>query len=370
MAAPGNTTSLYCRAASSNNLTIIMIKTYFPSETQFISQCNKRQSLFTKFDSILDSMKPIIFAFLLLTFTDLAYAQSLTPPFRYYIITDFKSMSNPADSFYYSKDYRSAVKEYQKISATSDPQVDVMFNIAGCYSLIENLDCAFSILDKLIQLKFLNIIYLEHCADLNNLKSDRRWGNIIKECKRNLTEFEKDKNIKLPNVRLKLLLLEEYDQFTDRIQFIKRSYDAYPDISMDYIQTEKAIIYKKGFSTLKDLTKKYGVLGKSKVGEDGAEAYWLITQHADYDLTSQQRILKLMESATNYGEFKKEQIAYLTDRILKGQNKHQLYGTQFWMNPDTKNWELYPIQDPEKVDERRISMGLSPLDQYINNRIK
>ncbi len=255
------------------------------------------------------------------------------------------------------------------MSAT-DPQADIMFNLAGCYSLIDNRDSAFSVLDRLIQMKFLNITYLEHCTDLNNLKSDRRWSNIVKDCKMNLAEFEKDKNIKLPKVRLTLLLLEEFDQFTDRIQFIKRSYNAYPEISMDYIQNEKTIIYKKGFSTLKDLTEKYGVLGKSKVGEDGANAYWLITQHADYDLSSQMWILNLMESATNDGEFKKEQIAYLTDRILKGQNKPQLYGTQFWMNPDTKNWEIYPIQDPEKADERRISMGLSPLDQYINNRIK
>ncbi len=59
-------------------------------------------------------MKPLIFAFLLLTYADLMHGQSLTPPFRYYIITDIKSMSNPADSCYYSKDYQSAVKEYQK----------------------------------------------------------------------------------------------------------------------------------------------------------------------------------------------------------------------------------------------------------------
>lgn len=56
------------------------------------------------------------------------------------------------------------------------------------------------------------------------------------------------------------------------------------------------------------------------------------------------------------GEVDPAHIAYLEDRVLMRNNKPQIYGTQFQgMGQDM---HVYPIQDPDRVDERRASVGL------------
>ena len=47
-------------------------------------------------------------------------------------------------------------------------------------------------------------------------------------------------------------------------------------------------------------------------------------------------------------------VAYLTDRILWGEHRPQIYGTQ---------WNV-PIADAAHVNERRASVGLGPLAAY------
>ena len=46
-------------------------------------------------------------------------------------------------------------------------------------------------------------------------------------------------------------------------------------------------------------------------------------------------------------------------------NHHQIYGTQFQLNPDF-TYSLYPIDDIEGVNARREEVGLEPLDMEEN----
>ena len=68
--------------------------------------------------------------------------------------------------------------------------------------------------------------------------------------------------------------------------------------------------------------------GKSLVGEDGAQAAWLLAQHADRDPAFQRRCLDLLTAAVERGEATAVQQAYLTDRVLLHEGKPQEYGTQ------------------------------------------
>jgi hypothetical protein len=119
---------------------------------------------------------------------------------------------------------------------------------------------------------------------------------------------------------------------------------------------------RKNTTRLKGIVDKHGWPGKSLVGEDGANAAWLLVQHADRDSDFQKRCLRLLKDAVRNGEASASDLAYLTDRVLVADKKKQLYGTQFTM----KNGELvpHPIEDEEHIDQRRKHVGLGPLAEY------
>ncbi len=107
---------------------------------------------------------------------------------------------------------------------------------------------------------------------------------------------------------------------------------------------------------------KYGWPGKSLVGKDGANAAWLLVQHADRDPAFQKRCLDLMKEAARKGEVSGQELAYLTDRVRVAQGEKQLYGTQF----HTVDGRLVPqpIEDEPNVDKRRKEIGLSTMAEY------
>jgi hypothetical protein len=112
---------------------------------------------------------------------------------------------------------------------------------------------------------------------------------------------------------------------------------------------------------LKEIVKEHGWPGKTLVGADGANAAWLLVQHSDADVAFQKECLALMEAAGD-GEVSRQDVAYLTDRVLVNEKKKQRYGTQMGMN-----FEPQPIEDPENVDKRRAEIGLPPLAEYVND---
>ncbi|MDQ4122725.1 MAG: hypothetical protein M3209_14905 [Acidobacteriota bacterium] len=117
-------------------------------------------------------------------------------------------------------------------------------------------------------------------------------------------------------------------------------------------------VHLKNAVRLEEMLAKYGWLGKSLVGEDGAEAAWLIIQHAISCPRLQKKALPILREKIEKGEAPAWQAAYLEDRILIFEGKPQIYGTQFDWDKQGKMSPL-PIFEPEKIDERRISVNLS-----------
>jgi hypothetical protein len=54
---------------------------------------------------------------------------------------------------------------------------------------------------------------------------------------------------------------------------------------------------------------KHGWPGKSLVGADGAQAAWLLVQHADLDREFQRQCLPLLKEAAEKGEASKQNLA-------------------------------------------------------------
>ncbi len=101
--------------------------------------------------------------------------------------------------------------------------------------------------------------------------------------------------------------------------------------------------------------------GRRLVGEDGAEAAWLIAQLGDLGL--QRRALEHLELAVEAGDVPAAHYACLHDRVRMATGRPQVYGSQLITGDDgaVRPW---PIEDPERVDERRSRVGLPPLAEH------
>lgn len=113
---------------------------------------------------------------------------------------------------------------------------------------------------------------------------------------------------------------------------------------------------------MKEIVATYGWPGKTLVGVDGAQAAWLLVQHADADPDFQKHCLTLMLEGVKRGEVSPEHLAYLTDRVRVADKQEQLYGTQF--RSINGKMEPYPIEDEANLDDRRRKAGLLPMSEY------
>jgi len=55
----------------------------------------------------------------------------------------------------------------------------------------------------------------------------------------------------------------------------------------------------------------------------------------------------------------------LEDRIQMRNDKPQTYGSQVLTDPETGEYKVYEIREPEYVDQRRAEVGLGPLADYL-----
>ena len=107
-----------------------------------------------------------------------------------------------------------------------------------------------------------------------------------------------------------------------------------------------------------------GWRGRSIAGLDGADAAFVLIQHADADTAFQARALPLLDRAYREGEATGQQLALLTDRVATARGAPQLYGTQADLVAGRAVPK--PIRDPAYVDARRATVGLPPLREYLH----
>lgn len=131
-------------------------------------------------------------------------------------------------------------------------------------------------------------------------------------------------------------------------------------LSTDGYHPRMAAVHDRHAERLSAIIEEHGWPGRSLVGRDGAEAAWLILQHAIAQPDLMRSALPLLRRSAERDEADPAHGAHLEDRIAFFENRPQRYGTQFdWDN----DGELvpWPIEDPEAVDERRAEVGLPPL---------
>ena len=99
------------------------------------------------------------------------------------------------------------------------------------------------------------------------------------------------------------------------------------------------------------------------VGQDGADAAWLIVQHAP-DVAVMKRFLALIDRHSATGSIPRRHFAYLHDSVAMLEGRPQLFGTQFRCDHADGRVVPYPFQDPVNIDALREAVGLYPIDLY------
>lgn len=109
----------------------------------------------------------------------------------------------------------------------------------------------------------------------------------------------------------------------------------------------------------------------SNLSNKANQAIWIVIDHSN--LAFQRKYLYLVKEKAEECILEKADYAILNDRVLMGEGKPQIYGTQIRMNATivddeiTMQFFLWPVENPIVLDSLRNTMGLSPIKEYLQN---
>lgn len=122
-------------------------------------------------------------------------------------------------------------------------------------------------------------------------------------------------------------------------------------------------VHRRNAARLREIIHSFGWPGEDIAGKDGAEAAWLIAQHAVGEPEYQRSALALLRTAASEGRAPAWHGAYLEDRIAMQEGRPQRYGTQWLDDPADGRIRPWQLADPEHVNDLRAAVGLRPLAQ-------
>lgn len=294
-------------------------------------------------------MKATLTTILLLLFS-LSFAQN------------YKSLVSEADALYKNKDYKKSVEKYTEAFKIEQKSGSDFYNAACSAALLGKKNVAFQWLQLALDKGWINVRHLKTDTDLDALHNDKKWLPFVNEMQKIVDV--KEANLDKP-LQAELLAIYEDDQGIRRT-FIKAQKDyGYQSKIVDSLGR---IMMQKDSANLIKVTKildKHGWVGADKVGGQANQTLFLVIQHSD--LPTQQKYLPMMREAVKNKNASSSALALLEDRVALGEGKKQIYGSQIGFDKDTNTNYVLPLEDPDTVDQRRASVGLGLLADYVKN---
>jgi hypothetical protein len=197
---------------------------------------------------------------------------------------------------------------------------------------------------------------------LDALHNDKKWLPFVNEMQKIVDV--KEANLDKP-LQAELLAIYEDDQGIRRT-FIKAQKD-YGFQSKIVDSLGRIMMHKDSVNLIKvtKILDKHGWVGADKVGGQANQTLFLVIQHSD--LPTQQKYLPMMREAVKNKNASSSALALLEDRVALGEGKKQIYGSQIGFDKETNTNYVLPLEDPDTVDQRRASVGLGLLADYVKN---
>lgn len=155
-------------------------------------------------------------------------------------------------------------------------------------------------------------------------------------------------------LRRELLAMREEDGA------VRSELDAAGALGGAYVPRMEAV-HRKNAARLRAIIDERGWPFEDVAGVDGAEAAWLVAQHAVGEPDLQRRALALIRGGVADGRLAAWHAAFLEDRIAMHEGRPQRYGTQWVDDAMDGRWRPWTLADPAAVAELRASVGLKPL---------
>ena len=261
------------------------------------------------------------------------------------------------------KDFKSSADLYEE-AFKINPKVPLhdRYNAACIYSLANNVSAAYKhLFIAANELKWDDINHLKYDDDLINIRKDKRWDELISVMQKNKFETEKYFDEKL------VALLDEiyYDDQSTRNQ-IRSKEEKYGRDSKEMKAFWQTILKNDSINLIKvsKILDTQGWPSKNKIGVRGTSTLFLVIQHSN--LKTQLKYLPLITRAVESDNLPKRQYAMFYDRLVLGQGKRQVYGTQLAIGKESKDPYVLPLDDAKNVDKRRAEMGLNSMQENLN----
>lgn len=278
---------------------------------------------------------------------------------------DYQLLIKEAKELYKEKKFDESGRIYNKAfrKANSNIGINDRYDAACSWSLASKNKNAFTQLFKIAnQGNYSNYNHLTKDIDLINLHSVPKWVKLERLVKINQEKAEAklDKDL--------ILILDtilKSDQIP-RLELEKMGGEYGWD--SEEVKKQWLIIHTSDSTNLikvEQIIQKYGWLGADIIGRNGNQTLFLVIQHSNQ--ITQEKYLPLMRSAVSNGNANPQDLALLEDRVALGQGKKQIYGSQIGMDKITGKFYVLPLENPDKVDERRKKMGLTLLSEYLKN---
>jgi hypothetical protein len=260
-----------------------------------------------------------------------------------------------------------AIKEYTNTFKTDPQNQQNTYKLASAFALTyyQN-DKAFYYLN--IALQSDSSLWALADPDLIGMAEDERWKDIISQ---QMTKYQlKNGKLSHPKYAEKLLDVIRRDQVLDYQIKLARKYYMENGLFPHWyypIEKMKREIAENNFQLMEDMISEYGWPKYSMVGDLAADAPLLVINHHE-SKEVRKKYLTAIEVNCLIGQGSCMEYAKIQDRILVDEGKLQIYGMQFRYTYD-RTLEPFPIVDPEYVDQRRLSIGLEPIKDYLKRKI-
>ena len=271
-----------------------------------------------------------------------------------------------ADSLFKIKEYKNSAFIYNKAFSVNERKAfpNDRYKSACSWAMANYADSAFYHLNRLVtKSNFSDYNYITTDENLNSLHTDMRWQELLKTIKANKDKIEGKYNHKL------ITIIDSMETEDQKWRGLSRQVD---NNEIDSTVYNRKLLNKNigltdslNYYLCKKIFNQYGYPNYELVGVEASHNFWLLIQHQDNRTSFQDSVLQKMKIEVDKGQASGKDYAYLIDRVKVNTKEFQIYGTQMILNKGGTSYEPRLVIEPEKLNERRKSVGLSTEEDYI-----
>lgn len=276
----------------------------------------------------------------------------------------YNELVNQAGDLYETENYKQAAEKYaEAFAAWGDKGYNThRYYAASAWALAKEPDAAFTQLFRIAEKgNYSNFGQISTDPVLEELNCDDRWAEVLGIVKENKEAAQGDLEPKL--VAILDTIHRDDQELRQEISAVEAAYgrdSKEMQTHWDKINEMDSINVLK----VQKILDERGWLGADVVGYQGNYTLFLVIQHAPLDI--QGKYLPMFRQAVKKGNASASSLALMEDRVALRNGERQIYGSQIGRDPETGEFYVLPLQDPENVDERRAEVGLEPLEDYVS----